>query len=1332
MSDFTEFALDTNREASAVALRSVDGLAVSLLPAGSVDRVIVGSLEREAGGRAFNEKLERWRPPPRASSGSTDPTTSPLRPYRRKHRQQNQQQQQRRQQQRGQHQRGQHQHQNATQQRQHPLTMNITAGLLDAQVLPPVIGSGGDSAYLRRSASAEATTAGSRLGTAASSTNRWYPPSSRASTAMATGPLRSKPSVHEPSEAQMRGAEQRAQALENRRFRNQKEKLAAKNTHSKKKKSYDWRKDDDLGTHDTPSMEHSLLRASIDERWLRQYEEEQKMFVSEALHSELRLREVFVETAQLGLPNVQRTAVCVELLWRLSKKFGRFKDLHALLVVELARSVYHRFDVFLAHLESKDRQDGAEQWPVKELVALTPFYELIDGLQATVRKLRHSLCKLNNLRDEVEVEAEKRNKVFTMAIETWQWQLRRRVFQNWRQASMLQKRTRQRLHQRRLRIWFDAFKKRFQETKKRQIRQLYEETEAERARQEERADSLLADKTGLEQDVKDLKKTISKLHMEITHRDSINTDLRRQLAESKDRETRLRESCEALMDVQLMQVRQQIGRVPTLTKDPVTEEDIMCRPQSRSSRKSSRPNSRATSSRPNSRMSSRPSSRASRRSNGSGASEDEDEEDPFWAELQDISQMSRAALEQCEIEQGAAHGTVARMQYGNLKLWEAGEVAMNKLMELDATPLVKTWVNHQLAIADGSGAAIPDVNKLAMDVMSEEALSQGKRLRIDNFGTHLRDSAEYTSLMDRILLSQLPKDYQGTYELVLTPEQLQLDDDAKKAKERKEKRAAEAQQRKVASRDDAVEGDASQSGNGAEEGETAGEAKEGGSEQEEDPEVVAALKAAAEAEAMAAAAAAEAAADAAAAAALEDVHITRNTMKRLVMSEFDSNSRAVRLLACAQEWLGVTKEMISPTEIADGNPEWNFGLLSNLFVSHPSLRTDPVPFITDYNDLQKLTRNWDSLLNQIDALESRANAGGANESMTDPTVLIHQMVKQAEKVSLRVNDRIRILQRSHSTWWKAAKIVLRRLVTDLAKRARGIEGSIANEELEKERGAFMKLSFRKLEVILRCEPDPEKEFSTVKDYVGDSFNDLRKIYKAYGAMGGGGGSVSFYEFGALVRDCNLTTKDFSNRDVELVFVKTNIEIDEETGERIELAVNPDNALTTTEFVEMLIRISHGLYANVPLVDSETGQESRRTLTQCMTTLMEEHILPYAKRSDAEEFRKKLRAKPVHRIFQKYGPRIEKIFERYAKADSSDMMEERASMTMNLKEFFQMMKEKHLLGPTLPHKTVMSLFQNVQVRRPAICCSLLLYAFVLFGFFVSHLFFSLYSFIHFVL
>ena len=91
-----------------------------------------------------------------------------------------------------------------------------------------------------------------------------------------------------------------------------------------------------------------------------------------------------------------------------------------------------------------------------------------------MRKLRHSLRKLNALRDEVEIEAGKRNKVFTMAIQTWQWQLRRRVFQNWRQASLLQKRTRQRLHIRRLRIWFDALKKRFEQTKRLTIKKLSE------------------------------------------------------------------------------------------------------------------------------------------------------------------------------------------------------------------------------------------------------------------------------------------------------------------------------------------------------------------------------------------------------------------------------------------------------------------------------------------------------------------------------------------------------------------------------------------------------------------------------------------------------------------------------------------------------------------------------------------------------------------------------------------------------------------------------------------------------------------------------------------
>jgi hypothetical protein len=267
----------------------------------------------------------------------------------------------------------------------------------------------------------------------------------------------------------------------------------------------------------------------------------------------------------------------------------------------------------------------------------------------------------------------------------------------------------------------------------------------------------------------------------------------------------------------------------------------------------------------------------------------------------------------------------------------------------------------------------------------------------------------------------------------------------------------------------------------------------------------------------------------------------------------------------------------------------------------------------------------------------------------------------------------------------------------MCKRARGIAGSQVEEEMAAERDQFQKLSFRKMETLMLREDEPEEEFERLKTYCGECFNELRKVYSAYGALGGGGGSVSFYEFSSLVRDCSLICSSWTQADLTLVFVKTNIEIDEETGERIEVDHNPDSALTTTEFVEILIRIAHGLYKNRPLQPHEMMENSKtnvRTITQCMVMLMETNILPYAKRSDAEEFRKKLRTPEVKSVLQKYSTRIEAIFERFAKADSDQggPGDERADMTMNMREFQQMCKDKKI---SIPHRKIMSVFQNVQ-------------------------------------
>ena len=466
--------------------------------------------------------------------------------------------------------------------------------------------------------------------------------------------------------------QRRTQLLEEQRWRHNKNNVtdddgdpassSNKKTQNKKnkyKKTKDWRTDRSLSIEDTPSMMHGLSRVAIDKKWTMQYEIEQNNFSSTALQYEIRLREVFAATEGMGVPNIQRTAVAAELLWKLSAKFGRFSELHGLLVFEMLQGCYHRFDDAVPSSSSSSaspptqehtskQTDRTDSFHMSHFLSMTPFYELVDGLQASVRKLRQSLRKLKALRDEVEIEANKRNQVFSMAILAWQGQLTRRSFQNWRAGVCLIKRTRTRLKSRRLRIWFDAFKKRWRESSRLSILQQYNETEVERQRQEDRADGLLADKTQLEREAVLLNKNIDSLKTHIMERDATVEDLKRQLLESKDREQRLTDSCNQLVTLQLNHIKDTIGEIPGLEKtaaiggsgDNSNEENTFVESKSGSTTKV--------------------------------------KNDPFWTSLQDMSQLSISALEQLEIEASGSDGTVQRMNYNNMKLWEAGELALGK------------------------------------------------------------------------------------------------------------------------------------------------------------------------------------------------------------------------------------------------------------------------------------------------------------------------------------------------------------------------------------------------------------------------------------------------------------------------------------------------------------------------------------------------------------------------------------------------------------------------------------------------------------------------------
>ena len=235
------------------------------------------------------------------------------------------------------------------------------------------------------------------------------------------------------------------------------------------------------------------------------------------------------------------------------------------------------------------------------------------------------------------------------------------------------------------------------------------------------------------------------------------------------------------------------------------------------------------------------------------------------------------------------------------------------------------------------------------------------------------------------------------------------------------------------------------------------------------------------------------------------------------------------------------------------------------------LQPDQLNFVTDYNELYDLEAKW----KQIEKYD-------ISNKETDPTPHLESLSKKIVNISNKVTDRIDELEDGHQLWWETARSVMARLVNDLCRRSRGIEGTVSESEMDRERGSFMKLSYIKVQSLFEEEDDAKYSFEAVKDFIGESFTELRKVYKAYGAMGGGS-TMSMHEFLAMIRDCKLIDKSFTSQDVDLVFIKTNIEIDEITGERVEVALNPNKALTTTEFVEAIIRVSHGKYMVVTII-----------------------------------------------------------------------------------------------------------------------------------------------------
>jgi len=153
-----------------------------------------------------------------------------------------------------------------------------------------------------------------------------------------------------------------------------------------------------------------------------------------------------------------------------------------------------------------------------------------------------------------------------------------------------------------------------------------------------------------------------------------------------------------------------------------------------------------------------------------------------------------------------------------------------------------------------------------------------------------------------------------------------------------------------------------------------------------------------------------------------------------------------------------------------------------------------------------------------------------------------------------------------------------------------------------------------------------------------------------------------------------------------------------------------NELSAPQFIESLLRLAHGRYAPVRRVHTSNSHNSQRrassarrkrsvvaeaTITATLAAQLEQliqcHIIPHARLSDVDSFRKKLASVEVDAVFSKQREALRAMYMLAAKADGGSQFHSH----INAKEFVQLLDSHRVLSGGLSRTTVANVFNNSQ-------------------------------------
>ena len=414
-------------------------------------------------------------------------------------------------------------------------------------------------------------------------------------------------------------------------------------------------------------------------------------------------------------------------------------------------------------------------------------------------------------------------------------------------------------------------------------------------------------------------------------------------------------------------------------------------------------------------------------------------------------------------------------------------------------------------------------------------------------------------------------------------------------------------------------------------------------------------------------------------------NITTTTHQDNVLEELDLNKRSTMNVQYMHSF-HTPSSIIQPEEILQCNPDANFVMLSYLFMHTPNLISGQ-----EQQDMQQ----------KMQQFLHRSNAAyvtnKANNDEEDADQYFVRRCKQIYRMRQKM-DRIEAQQiKSHALYNQAQSKISSFIIGELCGRLRGTQGSMSVIQERKEMAAYTSLSSAKIKDLIddtNDEPAAEEEsaspsssssniitiskaaqieINNLSQYLGNNFKDIKKIFRAYAAAGSGAASsISRGEFATLLKDIKIFDKSFTPAEADLIFLRSNWEIDETTGA---LKASADRSLSSIEFVEALVRCAHTRFL--------TAQTT--TLKGCAEALFNRHLLPFAQRSDVDAFRKKISETRCQQVYEKYQMKLKMVFIEKAGNDG----------LIDLKEFTKFLKEKDVVNKQFPAKSVVKIFNCVQ-------------------------------------